>query len=274
MSDTSFIMHQDAIHAVNRLQLQLFEASVARIDWRGRNCFSFNRLFFPRRGQGLVINHHDGKRYQMKPGKALFMPPRADLEFEFKDDLEFFAFHFAVEILPGFDFFSGCRSCLEYLPHNDFLTELDRLYTQEIRFTGGMLLSSLLWREISAIGQTLAVDNPMLRHQEKYRELAEFLHRRARADLSVHDVAQAIGKNYDSLSREIKADLHLTLKEMLFRELQRQAEVLLLSGENTVKETAAKLGFASEFYFSKFFKRRTGLPPSRYRNFPQTTVSG
>ncbi|UKI34285.1 MAG: helix-turn-helix domain-containing protein [Lentisphaeria bacterium] len=32
-----------------------------------------------------------------------------------------------------------------------------------------------------------------------------------------------------------------------------------------VKEVAGALGFSSEFYFSKFFKRLSGMSPSEYR---------
>lgn len=273
MEKTSFTLHHDATGAVNRLRLELLEASIAKINWRGRNRFSFNRLFLIGRGQGLVINHNDDSRFVLEPDTALFMPVGADLEFEFNEKLEFFAFHFNAEILPGFDFFSGCQSCLQYRIGNKLLTDLSQLYTKTIEFPDAMQLTSWLWREISYIGRTLTIVNPILKHHEKYHRLAEYLHRNASAGLSVQNIARAVGENYDTLSREIKADLHLTLKEMLFRELQRRAEVLLLTGDITVKETAAELGFASEFYFSKFFKRRTGLPPSRYRNLIPVEVT-
>jgi len=33
----------------------------------------------------------------------------------------------------------------------------------------------------------------------------------------------------------------------------------------SIKEIAAELGFGSEFYFSRFFRRHTGMAPRDYR---------
>jgi two-component system response regulator YesN len=44
-----------------------------------------------------------------------------------------------------------------------------------------------------------------------------------------------------------------------------RAKQLLLENEMTVKEIAARLAFNEANYFSKTFKRLTGLTPSQYR---------
>jgi AraC-like DNA-binding protein len=49
-------------------------------------------------------------------------------------------------------------------------------------------------------------------------------------------------------------------QEHLHRRLVQRACSGLLAGER-VKDTAEALGFTSEFYFSRFFKARTGIAP-------------
>ena len=44
-----------------------------------------------------------------------------------------------------------------------------------------------------------------------------------------------------------------------------RAKELLLSGEYNVTETAESLGFNNIYYFSRLFKKLTGIPPSEYR---------
>ncbi|MCK4983073.1 MAG: helix-turn-helix domain-containing protein [Victivallaceae bacterium] len=39
----------------------------------------------------------------------------------------------------------------------------------------------------------------------------------------------------------------------------------MLVPQASVKETATKLKFSSEFYMSRFFKKHTGLSPSKYQ---------
>jgi len=45
-----------------------------------------------------------------------------------------------------------------------------------------------------------------------------------------------------------------------------RARDLLLSGEYTVTEAAKEVGFLDVYYFSRLFKKLTGLTPSHYRN--------
>ncbi|GAA3405427.1 AraC family transcriptional regulator [Paenibacillus hodogayensis] len=61
---------------------------------------------------------------------------------------------------------------------------------------------------------------------------------------------------------------------MLGLRLERAEELLFLHG--TVKEAAARVGFEDEFYFSRRFKQKKGLPPSAYirsRSFSIASVS-
>ena len=44
-----------------------------------------------------------------------------------------------------------------------------------------------------------------------------------------------------------------------------RAKRLLLSSNGSVKEVAAACGYASEAYFSRAFKARTGHPPGTWR---------
>ncbi len=45
----------------------------------------------------------------------------------------------------------------------------------------------------------------------------------------------------------------------------RTAQDLLASGEYSVSEVAQEMGFRDVYYFSRLFKRMTGVPPSAYR---------
>ena len=45
----------------------------------------------------------------------------------------------------------------------------------------------------------------------------------------------------------------------------RVAEQQLLRSERSVKEVAEELGFCNEIYFSRFFKKHTGVSPTQFR---------
>ena len=54
-------------------------------------------------------------------------------------------------------------------------------------------------------------------------------------------------------------------KEVLDGLRIERAKRLLLSSNGSVKEVAAACGYASEAYFSRAFKARTGHPPGTWR---------
>jgi len=56
-----------------------------------------------------------------------------------------------------------------------------------------------------------------------------------------------------------------SLKAYLQRRLVQRASELLLTSEQTVRHIAEALGFADEFYFSRWFKRQVGVAPTRFR---------
>jgi AraC-like DNA-binding protein len=62
-----------------------------------------------------------------------------------------------------------------------------------------------------------------------------------------------------------KASRSETLHDFLQRSRLAEARRLLGDTRLTIKEVAARLHFSSEFYFSHFFRRVSGMSPSEYR---------
>ncbi|MGO9308370.1 MAG: helix-turn-helix domain-containing protein [Spirochaetia bacterium] len=47
----------------------------------------------------------------------------------------------------------------------------------------------------------------------------------------------------------------------------RKAKELLESGDWSIKEVAFRLGFDDQYYFSRLFRKKTGIAPSRWSSF-------
>jgi two-component system response regulator YesN len=58
---------------------------------------------------------------------------------------------------------------------------------------------------------------------------------------------------------------HESIHEFLLRMRMDQARQLLCDERLAIKEVSARLNFSNEFYFSRFFRKRTGLSPRDYR---------
>lgn len=82
--------------------------------------------------------------------------------------------------------------------------------------------------------------------------------------LEIEQVSQRFHISSSQLRRLFHEALHVSPLQYVL-ELRMELAQNLLRHENLpIAEVAARTGFSSEFYFSRLFKQRTGLPPSRY----------
>jgi AraC-like DNA-binding protein/ligand-binding sensor protein len=76
--------------------------------------------------------------------------------------------------------------------------------------------------------------------------------------------ARWVGRSHSAVSHLFKAKLGRSFKSCVVDIRMDRAEELLRHEPGvTVKEVAARLGFMDEFYFSRIFRQRKGLPPSQ-----------
>ena len=102
----------DALAALaGQLNCRIAEFGEAEFRWRGRNCYSFNRIFLVTAGTGELVNHTGNQRFTLEAGYWYFMPTGLDLEFDFGPQLAFYSLHFQLELLAGCDVFGESRRC-------------------------------------------------------------------------------------------------------------------------------------------------------------------
>ncbi|WP_308721786.1 response regulator [Paenibacillus polysaccharolyticus] len=103
-------------------------------------------------------------------------------------------------------------------------------------------------------------------HELKYTDLAiDIINSYYAEDLSLQSVASQINVNPSYLSRLFKQEKKENFISYLTRVRIDHAKAFLLSKELRIYEIADKVGYHNYTYFSKIFKKNTGLTPEEYR---------
>ncbi len=85
---------------------------------------------------------------------------------------------------------------------------------------------------------------------------------------TVADFAEALGVTATHLTRACRASCGKSAHSVFEERLMFEARRLLAETRLPIQEIAARLGFASASYFTRAFRRHTGLLPSAFRRRP------
>lgn len=83
---------------------------------------------------------------------------------------------------------------------------------------------------------------------------------------SVQQYAELLSVTADYLGKAVRKALNTTASDYILDRLLLEAKRLIVFTNLTSKEIAYKLNIEDPSYFSRMFKRRTGLSPNEYRN--------
>ena len=100
---------------------------------------------------------------------------------------------------------------------------------------------------------------------DRVRLLQEYVLSHLNEDLSLGRLAEVCHLHPVYLSRVFKETAGVTIGEYISLARQKKAEDLLVNSRLTVLQISREMGFATDNYFCRWFRKRTGMSPHRYR---------
>lgn len=130
----------------------------------------------------------------------------------------------------------------------------------------GWLARAVVWR----LAQARERSGPegggrALRHQALFTRFLLLVEAHFLAHWSLEQYASRLGLSTQRLNRLVRAESGRSALELVHERLTREACRRLAYISAPAASLAAELGFEDPAYFSRFFKRRTGLSPQRWR---------
>lgn len=117
-------------------------------------------------------------------------------------------------------------------------------------------------------------DSPQSRGPQILEALTELIEARFNQWHAPAEYAAALHMTPKALGKLVKARFGRTLTDLIRERLLKYAKWQLLHTARSVKEIAWEAGFTDELYFSRLFKRATGLSPTAFREFETEIRAG
>lgn len=109
-----------------------------------------------------------------------------------------------------------------------------------------------------AIGLTEDADS-------RAHQIRAFIHRHAHEPVALGDLAASLHLSPSRTTHAVTELFGASFKQLLLAERIRRAQALLRASALPIAEIGRRVGLANPHYFSRTFKKRTGLTPGRYR---------
>ena len=267
-----------------QFQVEVFDAN-RHFSVKYPHRHDFFEVLYLHKGSGYHVI--DGDKYEIKPPCVFFMSPGQAHKLELSNDIEGYIFIFTADFylqnrrnpnsLIEFPFF--------YTIHQDnppllltgqtdiqFLETLFRQSIAEVEQAGGHKLD-MLRSILDLILTTCAAryqGNEHLQHKGKglilVKQFFHLLEENHLKNISLSNYAEMIGVTPNHLTQTVKILTGKTSSQIIKAKQLLEIKRLLVHTNLTVSEIANLLNFEDQSYFTKFFKRETGITPLQYRS--------
>jgi len=232
------------------------------------------RLSVLSRGDAFIVGRGQSHRYGAVDGlllvNVLFEP--SSLPMPFLDACAMPGFHLLFRAIRGGAFPEGSKGIDVFKLEEEPLREV----LQEIAGLERELAGRLPGRQFAAVSRFMRICVVLSRSISDTRLSArrtgqgvaaamDYLHKRFDGPVEIAKLASACNMSMSTLLRSFKRANGCAPKEYLLRLRVNCASELLLTTDLDIGEAGLRSGFEDANYFSREFKRATGLSPRSYR---------
>jgi AraC-like DNA-binding protein/mannose-6-phosphate isomerase-like protein (cupin superfamily) len=267
-----------------QFQVEVFDAN-RHFSVKYPHRHDFFEVLYLLKGSGYHVI--DGNKYEIKPPCVFFMSPGQAHKLELSHDIEGFIFIFTSDFyllnrsnqnsLIEFPFFYTIHQdnpplLLENESDIRFLENLFRQSIAEIGRPGDYfleMLRSILDLILTTCAARYQVSENMLNKGKGQILVKRFFHlveENHQKNLSLSDYSGMIGVTPNHLTQTVKLLTGKTSSQIIKAKQLLEIKRLLVHTNLSVSEIANQLNFEDQSYFTKFFKRETGITPIQYRS--------
>ncbi|MFA7637110.1 MAG: AraC family transcriptional regulator [Monoglobales bacterium] len=246
--------------------IEIDYAAYAILDntWRNKNvCDPFSRLYFIKDGSGTLVC--EGRTIETKPGHIYLIPADCIFDYSTDEKIEKIFFHIYINTLERYDLLSNVKSICEIeFEANEFDELLNCIETDD--YFKLFKLKLIIYKTLHRMLEKYNFNSvPIKQYSDGVKKAMEYIHRNTKISLSTEIVSEKLFISKSKLRKDFKNETGISIGKYIDDMVFFKAKRLLNKGYLSINEISQKLGFCDQFYFSRRFKERFGVPPSDYR---------
>lgn len=237
----------------------------------------------------------DAAQHTFAPNQLLFFVPYQYLRFRQEESMRGSMLYFHANFLcvETFHAETGCSGTLFNDPYGPPVVTLDDRTQADVTDLVGRMRRELDERQLAYQDTLLSYMKILLVLAARLKtsrsracesgavdfrhpvitQLRELIEQNYRVLHAPSDYAALLHMTTKALGRCVRQQLGKTLTDLIRERILTHAKWQLLHTLKPVKEVAAEVGFGDELYFSRLFKKATGVSPKFFREF-ETEIRG
>ena len=105
------------------------------------------------------------------------------------------------------------------------------------------------------------------------KTVVKYINSNYASKISLNDVAESVFLNKTYLCQLFKKQLGIGFNEYLENARINKAKELMSTTDDNITQIAIDVGYSSQSYFTKVFKKKTGMSPSYYKSVVSKNLS-
>ena len=251
---------------MNYNDIDILEAAVAFLDpeWNHDNVRTpFTRIYLMLDGDGFI--EYNGKKISLLPGNICVVPSGLETSFGCDEYLEKIYFHTFIPLPDNRDILYGADTCFEFKNRMNEITGIRKML-EENTYESVFALKTALHKILNdCLLQTKFKKRRIAEYSEYILEVIQCIDIKLTASLSAKDIASELLTSESKLRKCFKKEVGMPIGKYINERLMFKAERELCRSSTSVKEISDMLGFSDQFYFSRCFSAKFGIPPTTYK---------
>lgn len=231
---------------------------------------------------GSGTHEIDFTKYTIKPGSLFVLQPGQIHHWQLSDDIEGYIFFYSQESynlyfgnkkIEDYPFYQSVMNQPEIIFHTNELVAILPYFDLMIRESQSShpkkeekLLNLLDCIHIEIARKYLAeVTHTTHSYNYKIQQLEQLLEQYYTIEKLPSFYAEKMNITLKHLNRISKTILNQTITELIANRVVLEAKRLLTDASKTINQVADNLGFENYSYFTRLFKKQTGMTPGEFR---------